>query len=223
LAGFNGPDGLIDEIDQPPQFGHGGAGHGTRAGGGATTADAMTPEQEQARRAETLLANKKEYARFALGLFGAAATVYPLQFTYAGQAESPDGTAHVIDVTGEGDFAARLFVDTKTHLPLMLSWMDKELVTAADGHGGADPHGGGVQSQGGHGGRASTHVRATEAEANRRVVEFRLFYRDYRPVGGVRLPHTLQRMADGRVTEELTFDRVLVNRKIDESRFRVSK
>ena len=226
LSGFNGPDGLIDEIDQPPQFGHGGAraGHGAGTGSGAASVDAMTPEQKEARRVAALLANKKEYARLALGLFAAAPAVYPLEFTYAGQAESADGTAHVIDVKGEGEFAARLFVDTKTHLPLMLSWMDKEpIVTAADGHGGADSHGGGVQSQGGHGGRVPPEAHAKEAEANRRVVEFRLFYRDHKPVAGVKLPHSLQSMVDGRVTEELTFDRFLVNQKIDESRFRVSK
>ena len=50
---------------------------------------------------------------------------YPLTFTHGGTAESPDGTADVVDVKGE-DFAARLFIDSKTHLPLMLSWMDKE-------------------------------------------------------------------------------------------------
>lgn len=228
LSGFNGPAGLIDEIDQPPQFGHGGAGamHGTSAGGGATSVDAMTPEQKKAQRIAALLANKKEYARLALGMFAAAPAVYPLEFTYAGQAESPDGIAHVINVKGEGEFAARLFVHTKTHLPLMLSWMDKEPIVMTTGdHGGTPLHGGagGVQSQSGHGGRVSTEARTKEAEASRRVIEYRLFYGNYKAVGGLKLPHSYQRMADGRVIEELTFDRVRVNQKIDDGRFRVSK
>ncbi len=224
LSGFNGPDGLIDEIDQPPQLGHGGAGHGARPGHGVVPADALSPEQAQARRVAALQANKKEYTRLALGLFATAPAVYPLKFTYAGRAQSPDGIAHVIDVTGDDDFKARLFIDTRTHRPLMLSWMDREpSVTPAIGHGGAEAHGSGVRAQGGHGGGSSTDARANEVEANRRVVEFRLFYKDYRPVSGVQIPHRLQSMVDGRVTEELTFDRVLLNRRIDESRFRVSK
>ncbi|MGH7187490.1 MAG: hypothetical protein ACREIB_14580, partial [Pseudomonadota bacterium] len=114
LSGFNGPTGLINEIDQPPQFGHGAAraGHEHSAGGVATAATEMTSEQKEAQRVAALLTNKKEYARLALGIFAAAPAVYPLEFTYAGQAESPEGTAHVIDVKGEGKFAVRLFVDT---------------------------------------------------------------------------------------------------------------
>ena len=34
-----------------------------------------------------------------------------------------EGKADVLDVTGEGGFAARLFIDQKSHLPLMLTWM----------------------------------------------------------------------------------------------------
>lgn len=227
LSGFNGPAGLIDEIDQPPQVGHGGAGggHGQSGGGGMAPATGMPPGQKQAQRAAALLANKKEYARLALGMFAAAPAVYPLEFTYAGQAQSPEGTAHVINVKGEGEFSARLFVHTQTHLPLMLIWMDKEpIVTTRGGHGGTEVHGGGgAHGQGGHGGGVSTDARTKEAEASRRMVEYRLFYGNYKSVGGVKLPHTFQRMVEGKITEELTFDRVLVNQKIDGSRFRVSK
>ncbi|MGH7185115.1 MAG: hypothetical protein ACREIB_02400, partial [Pseudomonadota bacterium] len=225
LSGFNGPAGLIDEIDQPPQVGHGGSGggHGQSAGGGMAPAKEMTPEQKRAQRAAALLANKKEYAQLALGMFAAAPAVYPLQFTYAGQAESPDGTAHVINVKDEGEFAARLFVHAKTHLPLMLIWMDKEPMLTTTGHGGAEVHGSGARGQSDHGARVSTDAHTKEADASRRLVEFRLFYGNYKSVGGLRLPHTFQRMVEGKVTEELTFDRVLVNQKIDESRFRVSR
>ncbi len=40
----------------------------------------------------------------------------------AGRAESPQGTADVLDVKGAGGFSMRLFVSTDTHLPLMVSW-----------------------------------------------------------------------------------------------------
>src|SRR4029453_5674299 len=55
-------------------------------------------------------------------MFATSFSSYPLAFGLAGQAEAPEGKADVLDVKGPGNFAARLFVDNKTHLPLMLSW-----------------------------------------------------------------------------------------------------
>ena len=49
-----------------------------------------------------------------------------MTYAYGGQAESPDGKADIIDVTGPDDFKARLFVDADTHLPLMLTYMEPE-------------------------------------------------------------------------------------------------
>jgi hypothetical protein len=62
-----------------------------------------------------------------------------------------------------------------------------------------------------------------EAEAKRRVVEYRLFYGDYRAVDGVQVPHRLQRSVDGKPVEEVTFDKVKVNAKIDAKKFTVTK
>lgn len=230
LTGFNGTAGLIDEIDQPPQFGHGGggAGHGHGGGGAATPATEMTPEQKAGYRAAALMANKKEYARLALGMFVAAPAVYPLEFTYAGQAESREGTAHVIDVRRDEEFAARLFIDTKTHLPRMLSWMDMEPIVTTGDRGGTAAHGGGGHDHGVSAPdrdkmRKDREAQTKNADASRRAVEYRVFYGDYKPVSGVKLPHTFQWMIDGKVSEELTFDRIRVNQKINDDRFRVSK
>lgn len=62
----------------------------------------------------------------ALGMFGGAITARPLEYTYGGTAEAPDGKADIISVKGDGDFAGKLFVDQKSHLPLMFTWMAKE-------------------------------------------------------------------------------------------------
>jgi hypothetical protein len=242
ISGFNGPDGLINEVDQPPQLG-GGNVIVRFAGAGAPSNGVATPEEREAQRAAALLANKKEYARLALGLFAAAPSAFPLTFKYAGQAESPDGAAHVIDVTGDGGFAARLFVDTRTSLPLMLTWMDKEPLVMSVG-GPRPASGGPVHAMGGVGQRAvggewaeggqvsaeqrekmmkELDARVKEAEAKRRTVEFRLFYGDYRPAGGIMIPHSLQRSIDGKPTEEITYERVRVNPKIDRRKFQVSK
>jgi hypothetical protein len=53
------------------------------------------------------------------------------------------------------------------------------------------------------------------------MVEYRLYYGDYRDVDGIKVPFRLQRSIDGKPTEELTFDRVKINGKIDAKTFDV--
>jgi hypothetical protein len=231
-TGFNG-DGLIEEMETPQ---HMGGVMVFRAGSGGSGTETSAEDQEAARRA-TLLANRQEFARLMLGMFAASFDVHPVRFAYVGVAESPDGTADVLDVTGPDDFAVRLFVDRQTHLPLMLSWMDKEPLSMVEGAGpgivmnrpGGGGGRGGVQTR--RAGspeelekmRADMDVRVREAEARRRVVEYRLFYADYRSVDGVKLPTRLQRMIDGRPTEELAFEKVEVNVDIDPKTFDVTR
>jgi hypothetical protein len=66
---------------------------------------------------------------------------------------------------------------------------------------------------------AEMDARRKEAEARRRVVEYRVFYADYQPVNGVLLPHRIQRSIDGKPTEEMVFDQLKVNPKIDPKKF----
>jgi hypothetical protein len=72
--------------------------------------------------AARLAATKQEFAYLWLGMFAASFDTFPLTFTYAAEAEAPQGTAHVLDVRGPGTFAARLFVFAETHLPVMVAW-----------------------------------------------------------------------------------------------------
>ena len=66
-----------------------------------------------------------------LGLVGNTQPDFAVTYTYAGRAESPDGKADMIDVTGPEDFKCRLFVDAAD-------------TSAADAHlpgrGAADDH-----------------------------------------------------------------------------------
>jgi hypothetical protein len=256
-SGFNG-DGVINEIDAPPQLAGGGnvvmfrsAGPGgttmtVGSGGAGMAGTPPTPEQQEAARRAALVSAKQDFARMALGMFAKSPAAYPLTMTFAGQAESPDGKADVIEVKGEGDFTARLFIDATTHLPLMLSWMAKEPLTMSRSIS-SGPGGTTAVTVGGGGGGVTTAAPAgqalrgnmtpeerdkllkqleeqqKEAEAKRRVVEYRLFYADYRAVDGVQVPHRLQRSVDGKPAEEVTFDKVKVNAKIDAKKFTVTK
>jgi len=121
----------------------------------------------------------------------------------------------------------------------MLTWTDKEpLIMQMGGPGG--PGGAGTVSgnvatvvQGGHGGAMTSEqrekmeqdleARRKEAEARRRVVEYRVYYGDYRTVGGVTWPHRIQRSIDGKPSEEMVFDSLKVNPKLDPKQFQPTK
>jgi hypothetical protein len=216
--------------------------------GSAVDPEKMTAEQKAEFNQRLVLANKREFAKLALGMFAASPAAFPLTLADGGQAESADGKADVIDVKGAGDFSAKLFIDAQTHLPLMLSWMDKEPVVIQMGPGGTMASGGNTTmttitrsggapagAPGGMGGMGSltpeereklmkdVEARRKEAEANRRTVEFRVFYGDYKSVGGVQLPHRFQRSIDGKPTEEMVIESYKINAKIDAKKFQASK
>jgi hypothetical protein len=69
-----------------------------------------------------LLTARQDFARLMLGMFATSFKAYPLTFKYIGQAEAPQGKAHVLEATGDGNFKVRFFVDMGTHLPIMVSW-----------------------------------------------------------------------------------------------------
>lgn len=234
-TGFNG-DGLIEVMDTPPAMGGGMMVMRFGGPGGSGPSGQSTPEQAAAMRKNALQAAHEEFARLTLGMFASSFSAFPIEFSYAGQAESPDGKADVIGLKGTDDFQARLFVDSTSHLPLMLSWMAKEPLVMQNVAGPGRGSGGGtnVVQFGAGGARQMTpeqrdqmmkeiQDRMKEAEAKRRTVEYRIYYSDYQEVSGVKLPFKLQRSIDGKPTEEMTLEKVKVNQKIDPKKFEVSK
>jgi hypothetical protein len=118
-AGFSG-EGLINETEAPPNLA---ATAGARLRTDRAQA-AATPEAQAETNRRLLVTAQHEFARLTLALLGTSTAGFPLQFRYAGLAESPDGKAHVIGATGADAFEVRLFVDAATSLPLMLSWSE---------------------------------------------------------------------------------------------------
>jgi hypothetical protein len=84
------------------------------------------PATDPVRAKSALKRSHTELARLMLGLVAGTHSSFPVTYTYGGQAESPDGKADVIDVTGPEDFKVRLFIDASNHLPLMLTYMEPE-------------------------------------------------------------------------------------------------
>jgi hypothetical protein len=179
-------------------------------------------------------------------MLGTSTSAYPVEFAYGGKVDSGDGKADLLIVTATDGFSAKLYVDGKSHLPLMLAWMDKEPMRVTMNNGaGSVQLGSGAQVRtfgtGGGGGQVVTQgaggqgapdmakmqeemaARMKEAEANRKMVEYRLFYADYKNFDGVKLPTRLQKMTDGLPTEEMNLDKIKVNGKIDAAKFAAGK
>ena len=175
---------------------------------------------------------KQDFARLWLGLFASSPTAYPLTFSWAAMAEAPQGQADVLDVKGDGTFALRLFVDSKTHLPVMVSWTTPPTnvvitvpgqpapKTVAPGavvvQGPAAPPAGAPKEETD---KYTKDVLALRAKAQATPVEHRLYFGDYREVDGVKLPFRLRRAIGTETTEETTFDRYRINGKIDPRKF----
>ena len=204
VTGFNGDRFVQSPAPQPPP---------ARPGGPPPP----TPQQLEAAARQQLMTAKHDFARLMLGLFASSYSSFPLSFTYVGQAEAPQGKADVLDVTGAGEFAARLFIDGKTHLPVMLSWQARPAPARGRGPGGAAPGGpprGGPPPEGAAPGAAPAAAPAPPAP-----VENRLYFAEYREFSGLQLPTRVRRAVAGETTEETTFDRFRINARVDPRRF----
>jgi hypothetical protein len=246
-SGFNG-DALI-QIPPPAQPGPAAAG-GPAAGGqggtgggpaGRPGGPAMTPQQQQeAARRTRVNTIKQDFVRLTLGMFATSFESYPLTFGYAGQAEAPQGKADVIDVKGAGNFTARLFIASDTHLPIMMSWTSPMtpanvvLVPQGQARPATLPPGAiVVESPAPLPSSASKEDRdkyAKDVAALRqnaiqgaKPIENRLYYADYRETDGLKLPFKLRRAIGPDTIEETTFDRFRLNAKIDPRKFEVVK
>ena len=214
-SGFNGetairPAGM--------SVGHGGAMIIVVGPGGAAPGAAMTPEQEAQLNATLLTNQQAEISRLMLGWFAMPHPSLDAVFTYVGEAEAPDGKAHVIDVAS-GSFAARLFIDQATNLPLMLTYQapkPRVMTMRAPAAAGASGHGGAQGGSPPDDARRRLEAMRDEPPA---MVETRLYFSDWREAGGIRFPHVLQRAAEGETVEEWEITRVRVNPKIDAKKF----
>jgi len=201
----------------------GGPGPGAATLGGG---ERPTPEQQAQLDKQVVRSARQEIGRLMLGWFAMAHPSLSVQYSYAGEAESPDGKAFMVDVKNSDGFAARLFIDEKTHLPLMVTYQGPQprMITVDGGRAGGD----GAQSQGRRQMTPDEQKKmAADAEAQLEqmkkqapaMVEYALFFDDWRDEDGIKFPHSFRRAAAGTTTEEWTVNKVKVNPKIDPKKF----
>lgn len=240
-SGFNG-DGIIQSGDPPRRGGPGPGGPPpARAGGGSPPPGrAGAPEPGRGptdKPADPTMQVKQDFARLTLGMFATSFSAYPLTFGYVGQAEAPEGKADVIEVRGPGSFQARLFIDSKTHLPLMLNWTTPpNLVPVTPGQKpppNTAPGSVVFETPAPPGDSATPEQRKQfeqdalaareKALASAKPTEHRIYYADYRDVDGLKFPFRLRRAVGATTTEETIFDRFRLNTKVDPRKFEVRK
>ena len=198
-------------------------------GPGAGPAGGRGPARDPRQARLTTL--KQDFARLALGLFGAS-SAYPLAFTHVAVAEAPQGQADVLEAHGDGNFVVRYFVDRKTRLPLMVTWTTPPTNVIVTVPGQPAPRTvapGAVVVTGPAAPPADAPKEATEqyaknvmalrTKAQATPVENRLYFGEYRDVDGLRLPFRLRRAIGSETTEETSFDRFRINARIDPRKF----
>lgn len=117
---------------------------------------------------------------------------------WIGTAESPEGTADVLEVKPANGVPTRLFLDPSTHMPLMITWSGQpgrggDLGNRASGRRNA-PRGGGP---------------APVAAPGQTTLE--LHMADYKTVNGIKLPHLITRGTEGTTQEELKIKSFKIN------------
>jgi hypothetical protein len=158
---------------------------------------------------------------------------------WIGTAQSPEGTADVLEVKNADGVATRLFLDSTTHLPLMMTWSGGAQRGGRGGQGQGQGRGGNF-GQGGaaRGGDAAPAPpasapsaaqpppaaqpqvagAATDSVQGRRgraaggapsTLEMHLS--DYKVVNGLKLPHLITRGTNGETAEEWAIKSYRIN------------
>ena len=185
-----------------------------RSAGGATT----SPEQQKIMQNFT----RQEWSRLLLGILGQAPTSVQLDYSYVGEAEAPDGVADVIEIKGKAiGLSAQLFLDQKTHRPLMISYQGRKApamrvmtrqISHADGDKKKTPEEMEKDAQ-------ESITKAQAAAAAEPLVETQLRFEDYSAEGGIVLPHRISRTVDGQMTEEWNLTKFKINPTIKADKF----
>jgi hypothetical protein len=235
---LNGNDVWDENNGGGGRFGRGGFGGGggdfggfRRGGGGGQNGggdQAAAPNIDPERLKELQLRNRRtEVARLLLAFL--LTTDSPV--AWIGTAQSPDGTADVLEVKPADGTATRLFLDSTTHMPLMMTWSggaqrggrggqggfrgrgDAAAPGGAPAQAGGAAQGGGTAPAGaGQGGAAVDTVQGRRGRgAGGAPATLEMHLSDYKVVNGIKLPHLVTRGTNGEAAEEWVIKSYRIN------------
>lgn len=206
------------------RFGGGGGG------GGAAGADGrgnVSPETQERLREFQRRNLQSEVSRLLIALLLTSDT----PFSWIGTAQAPEGSADVLEVKTADGVATRIFIDSMTHLPLMLSWtgpagrgfgrggQGRRGQGAPDQAGGPPPggDGGGQPRAGGAPTDAAQGPRGRGAQGPPVTLEMHLA--EYKAINGIKFPHLITRGASGETNEEWVIKSYKVNPNLKANTF----
>jgi outer membrane lipoprotein-sorting protein len=153
------------------------------------------------------------YARTMIYLFCESPANFRVEFTYAGVEDTSGKPADVLEIKGPDNFTARLHLDQKTHLPVMMTYK----VRSRSGMQFRTLGGGGES-------REELQKKAQDAMAKadspENMVEVQLRFSDYKAVGGILFPRKVTEMSGDVVTEEREYSKVKINPTLKPDRFK---
>jgi len=222
---------VVNEVngDFGGRFGRGRFGGGAQGAGGADgrgaapdgTAPAPDPAAQERLREFQRRNLQSEVSRLLLAFLLTSQT----PVGWIGTAQSPDGTADVLEMTTPDGSATRLFIDSATRLPLMLTWTGPA-GRGFGGRGGQGRRGGGANPGGAAadappaGGNQAPAGAAAGADAGqgRRgrgaqgpPATLEMHLAEYKTVNGIKFPHLITRGASGETNEEWVIKGFKVN------------
>jgi len=171
----------------------------------------ISPEQMEAMQRRIYVA---EFSRYLLAMILTPPASLAVEYKYAGESDVEDVQADVIDVSGPENFSVRVFLDKKSHIPLLLSYR------------GPKPR---VMTMTRQAGSKSEDVAKAREEAEKKMhaeaptapeeVDFYIRLTDHKKVGGLMLPHKLTFLTENEVSEEFEISKYQVNPQFKADRF----
>lgn len=161
------------------------------------------------------LYQRQEWTRLLLGMIGQGPASVPLEFSYVGEAEAPDGVADVIEVQSKGiGLNAQLFLDQKTHRPLMLSYQGRKPVMRMTTRQFSQEEAKKKTPEEIEKEMKESREKAQAQAQQEPMVEIQIRFEDFQPEGKATLPHRITRTIDGKLTEEWTLTKFKINPSI---------
>lgn len=155
-----------------------------------------------------------QYAPITLGLLLMPPPGSRLEFSYTEEKPFQQTVAQVITITGPGTFKADLYLDQKTHLPLLLRFVVGAVMRPAA-----------VMMPAG----TSREERLRQLEIAKQQAaakppgqqerEKLILFEEYRVVDGVLFPHKITTHINGKLIEEILFAKFKVNQPIKPEKF----
>ncbi len=153
---------------------------------------------EQQNSEEQAMNLRAQFTRHMLALFLLPPPNSSVEF--GGEAEAPDGRADIVVLKGANGVVGKLFIDQKTHRPLMMTYRDiaSRMTTKKMNVSGA----------------GSVDKVVKDAETNlpaREEADMQMYFSDYKPEKGILLPHLITITVNDKPYEEWVLKSFKVN------------